>query len=317
MSGRNKKDLFKTTKEKSEKKTISRLTPSENSLDVAQEVADSLAIKMDREETRKLAFDLLGVYYAEIVSTLGLTSEQIRFDNFLSERVSAFSTYTTKGEKAVFFDQQLDNWIFSFFTLMSVRTFCHPSDEERGETTALMKSILDSFYEPEIHHRVKMQLFPYMKKYPECLPVVNCLNSTMSAFIICHEITHHVLGHTDIECSKAHEYEADKQAYELLKLMSLRHVDGSKLVITQNFLCSPVLLMQALDVVERWRGVKNGENVLYESGSYPFSYKREHALTRLIEADLDAGGLSMRDGFTAAYREALIDLGLEAITFES
>lgn len=304
------KHLFDLDEDRNNKKPVTRIRATEESLTIAQSVADDLNIQMDEEKTRSLAMNLLGIYFSDITRVIKIQDPSMIFDHFVSDDISAYSGFTIDRQAIIFFDQNLDNWLFSIFQIFSIRAFFVVTDDVRKDTNEILSLILSCLKQPSLHLNIRDRLRPYMSEYYNALPVINCLTMTSNAFIICHEIAHFQLKHNGKANNYDQEYQADQVAYKHLLTLCNTPNETNYLKITPNFLCTPCLLMRCFDLVERFYAKEAGACKLRESHSHPPSEKRGIALERANSKTWNSEAWHLYDGFNATIDELASDLEL-------
>ena len=304
------KHLFELDQGESKTDPVTRIQPTEDSLSVAQSVADDLDIQMDKEKTRILASNLLGAYFIDIIRVIDIDDPSLVFDHFVSSDISAYSGFTVDQKPIIFFDQNLDNWLFSIYQVLAIRAFFILSDDVRKDTNNILTMILRCLKQPDLHLEIRDRLRPYIAKYPNALPVVNCLTMTTNAFIICHEIAHYQLNHDGSANDHNQEYQADQTGYEHLLALSKSPEKTQHLKITPNFLCSPCLLMHCLDLAERFFARESGTTKIESSASHPLAEKRLIALQRVGQSTWGTEALDLYNGFKCTIDELADDLEL-------
>ena len=264
---------------------------------------------MDREKTRTLASNLLATYFTDITRVIEINDASLIFDHFASSEISAYSGFTDDQRPIIFFDQNLDHWLFSIYQAFAIRAFFIVTDEVRKETNGILTMILRSLKQPDLHLGIRERLRAYMAKYPKALPVINCLTMTSNAFIICHEIAHYQLEHDGNINDHNQEYQADQTGYEYLLALSKAPDATQHLKITPNFLCSPCLLMRCLDLAEQFFAREAGVEIK-DSQSHPRAEKRRLALQDANLKNWNLEAQNLYDGFNATIDELASDLGL-------
>jgi len=223
----------------------SKLVPTEESLAFSERIAKELDLPFDREQTAAHSQELSTRYFKDIVSVIAEFTKGITLEQGSTNSLEAFiEPYQSEGW--VFIDDHLDIWLFSLNKLVLFKACYHTTDEEEAQLSEWVKRYL-SISMTEDPHQNNLVLREETRKlfinYANLLPVANAMSVSMMIFIICHEISHHYLGHLNQAASPSSELEADKLAYELF-LKVAEHKDRLKSAqIDESTTSAPALMM--------------------------------------------------------------------------
>lgn len=217
--------------------------PSEDSLDLSQQIAETLKMPFDRVEVSSHGRNILSLYFDDIVCVLPEVGEQLFVEHGSINTLEAFvGPASERGH--IFVDEHLDFWLFGLNFLTNFKACYHCSDEEVAQLSEWIRGHLNMLDNPTaIHLTLRDDLRPLLEDFTAILPATNALTVAMLVFILCHEISHYFLNHLEQAAAPQLELEADQRAYELFLRLASHRTELKYAQIDESVTSAPCLLM--------------------------------------------------------------------------
>jgi len=241
-------------------------------------------------------------FFSEIVDFIGEDNEKIKYLPFLLKDYN-YHAFSASDGYIVLCDEILDALLY--FVVM-VCTFLANNNYSRKEKkdienylrTGIKKSYIQ--YEP-VGFLFDSYYIDLIKSSYEISEMGTYLANAIRAFMFCHELGHHVLGHTalkekhiikmkneeyscELDKTSIHdEYAADDYAFD--KYIKLMDVDENRYYtfFKYRFEYAPLLFFDICNALDKLTAIINGEKVQYTK--HPNPHKRRNKLrdTKIIE----------------------------------
>lgn len=278
-----------------------RFQATDEGLAIAKALAEQLGIEFDREGTRVHANQMHDLYFAAIVRIAELPPTTAQFAAGAFRLVNAFVP-ESEGTGRVFFDEQLDMWLFMCTQLVTIMACKQLEPDQVEDLVASFVANLNVPFNPHLHEVQRNGFLKFLRGHADCLEITTALTRAMVVFAICHEIGHVVLRHhepgTVPSCES--EFAADRKAAELFIKIVKAGKSAHPIYVSPKLTGAPVLLMFLFDLLGRYRR-KLGRPER-RSTTHPEPRDRAIRLLKLLEIILGDGRYVL-DGFSHAIEE--------------
>ncbi|MEL7005459.1 MAG: hypothetical protein AAFN93_22415 [Bacteroidota bacterium] len=234
------------------KRLYIKFMPTDQSLEIAKEIAEKMGYEFDDNKTKSLSIDLHVLYFNEILRKLNINPKTLSFQDGSIGKIEASIVPDLGNSGCIFFDDQLSFWLSNMCLLNSIATFTIPDEEEYKRLAYLFNSSLDCARKPYLHESSRDGFKPILLQYPDCLRVSDDLSKGMIVFIICHEIAHASSNHLHQVQDSNLELEADELGFKYYNQIVAHPKRTGYISLTNDFLIAPVLLMYYFDILEKY-----------------------------------------------------------------
>ena len=263
------------------------------------------------------------VYYQDILTAChieNINPDSVYFSLLPLKNLNAYANTTLNQDKVIVFDEELITFFTAFIIAVIVAVYTDTSDDEVEFFDEFILNSLDDFFS-----RTKSRTKDSNKKHTQDFmgiierdyyftQVGSYFSMAFTVFIICHELSHHILGHStkkrvfaipenngeSIEIpvnspSINEEFEADTHAYKLyLELIENRdRIEVAQL--SDAFNRAPLVFFELMDIVQTYSEYKTGES--YRSDSHPHPQQRKERLIKKYDSGLHHYGEEFYKGF--------------------
>ncbi|XLS29869.1 hypothetical protein ACJD0Z_03365 [Flavobacteriaceae bacterium M23B6Z8] len=229
-----------------------RFVPTEESLEISQQLANKLGFEFHTDKVKHLALNLHRTYFNEIIGLLQLGHAGIDFDPGSIGQITAFIDPVAENKGMVFFDEQFDFWLSELVTINTIAACKLPPEKDFMKMVAIFEKTLKTFVIPDLHKQTRAAIKPFIFEHSDVVPLAHELSKAMMVFIICHEIAHKKLGHLGKTKSRIHEFEADLRALTYFEKIIALKKEANYIKLEESFLAAPILLMNYLSILERY-----------------------------------------------------------------
>lgn len=293
---------------------------------------DNIWNKWDRQGTSKptnmesvaaAPYDTFRSYFDDIMQACEIKNidpNTVFFALVRIKNLNAFANTMPNSDRVIIFDGDLIAFFTTFIITTLQAVYSNPTEQETEDVEAFLLSTLNTFYgkeqseeENEVYGN---QFMTIIQKDYQLTEIGSYFSMAFTVFIICHELSHHILGHAEekrmyvvpdvsqkrqdsIPCNTPayeEEFEADAYGYQLfLELIEKEdQIESAKL--SQAFNRAPLMFFDFIDIVELF-GRKKG---FYQqkSDTHPDPMARKKYLLSLYDKQLDAEGDELYKGFT-------------------
>lgn len=280
---------------------IGRYTPSEQSLDFSERVAQVQGMPFDREATRALGTNLYEEMYAELVQVLNLEDLVPDFHSGVFRSPRAFSAYTPSSRPIVGLDMIFEYWMTSLHHIVGVLAFTVPDVAEERRIFRDVTSLFGLFQNPGDFTRVRGPIAYYYlaQHYAEIIRISNLLSRASLVFVMCHELAHLQLNHHGRAAGPDQELEADRKAAELFKRVVAKGRESrlSVIHIDPKVMCGPLIFTMILELFEAWLASRG---VDLSGGTHPPASERTGQLQPLLQNEFNDVAADIIQGSTHA-----------------
>ncbi len=280
---------------------IGRYTPSEQSLDFSERVAQVQGVPFDREATRALGTNLYEEMYAELVQVLELEGAVPDFHSGVFRSPRAFSAYTPSGRPIVGLDMIFEYWMTSLHHIVGVLAFTVPDKTEERRIARDVTSLFGLFQNSGDFKRVRGPIAYYYlaQHYAEIIRISNLLSRASLVFVMCHELAHLQLNHHGRAAGPDQELEADRRAAELFKHVVAKGQENRLGIIhiDPKVMCGPLIFTMILELFEAWL-ISRGVDL--SGGTHPPASERTAQLQPLLQDEFNDVAADIIQGSTHA-----------------
>ena len=262
------------------------------------------------------------VYYRDILSVCNIQnvdSSSVFFSLLLIKNLNAYATTTGNKDKVIVFDENLVTFFTALIISIMVANYTDPSDSELEVFDDFIFTNFDDFFNrsnPNVSKKNEEYRSTFMKiikrdyKFTE---IGSYFSMAFTVFIICHEVSHHILGHSikkrmysvpnnnnEFEIplntpSHEEEFEADLHGYKLFLELIDNNDQAEVAIIQQAFNRAPLMFFEILDLAQLYSENKIGSS--FKSESHPSPKVRKQKMLDFYEVDLHGHGLELYNGF--------------------
>lgn len=262
-------------------------------------------------------------YYHDILTACSIENiekDSVYFSLLPLKNLNAYANTTTNQDKIIVFDEELLTFFTAFIIAVMVAVYTDTTDDEVDFFDNFILNRLDDFY-----HRTKSRTNESNKKYTQDFTAIierdyyftqvgSYFSMAFTVFIICHELSHHILGHSvqkrmfafpegngeaiNIPINNPsinEEFEADSHAYKLY-LELIKNRDKIKVAqLTDAFNRAPLVFFELMDIVQTYAEYRSGK--AHCSDSHPPPQQRKEQLIKQYESNLHDYGKEFYKGF--------------------
>ena len=263
------------------------------------------------------------VYYQDILTACSIENiEQgsVYFSLLPLKNLNAYANTTINQDKVIVFDEELITFFTAFVIAVMVAVYTETTDDEVEFFDDFILDRLNDFYlrtksrTKESNKKHTQDFMDIIERDYYFTQVGSYFSMAFTVFIICHELSHHILGHSvekrmfafpDVNGESINipinnpsineEFEADSHAYKLyLELIKNRDkIDVAQL--TDAFNRAPLVFFELMDIVQTYAEYKTGQP--YKSDSHPHPQQRKERLINQYESGLHHYGEEFYQGF--------------------
>ena len=211
-------------------------------------------------------------YYSDIIKANNLEYKEIYYCLAKTRELNAYASTTQNGDYVVVFDSELYAFINDIIITCIVCVYSHPSD---GEIEFYFNHIFNLLLEfkglkkSNLPDKAGNEFLKIITKDYELTMLGSYCGAAIYAFIICHELSHHMLGHTKLskikmavfsknnteyfdmnETSFKEEYEADEMGFKLYVNVIKKYENLDNLKINNQFFSIPLFFFKILELLE-------------------------------------------------------------------
>jgi hypothetical protein len=284
------------------------LKPNSLSIQEASEIWDKWETEdLKRPNIEKIADDddFQINFFNEIVGFIfGKNHEKIIYLPFLLKDYN-YHAFTASDGYIVLCDEKFDQLLFFIITIC---TFLADNNYNRNEKHKIENYLRNGIKRYYIHHEdIELLNDNYfdeiIKSSYEISEKAIYLLNAIFAFMFCHELGHHVLGHTHSKekqiikmkneeysyevdmVSLLDEYAADDYAFDIFKKLLNVDKDRYFTFFKYRFEYAPLLFFDICSSLDKLSAIINGQKIHYTK--HPNPHKRRNKLrdTKIIERD--------------------------------
>lgn len=279
------------------------------------------------EEVASDPYAIFCSYFDDIMKACEIkeiSPERVYFALIRIKNLNAFANTLPNDDKVIVFDDNLIAFFTAFIITTMLAVYSDPTEQETKELEIFLLSTLNAFHDKEQsqeEYEIYADQFMKMIEKDYELTKIGCyFGMAFTVFVICHELSHHILGHAeekekyfvpqnnqaiDSQTETAtvsfntpayqEEFEADDHGYQLfLELIDkVDQVESAKL--SQAFNHSPLMFFEIIEVVDlfaRYKGFKN-----QQSDTHPQPMVRKEYLLSRYKNKLHPDGDELYTGF--------------------
>ena len=287
---------------------MERFIPTNDSLNLSQKLAEEMGLSFDKESVKKLAINLHGAYFGEIISKLDMASLGLNFKQGSLRKIAAFAGSNNLKTVDIFFDELFDFWLMNMCFCNSVAAFKVLNQQEFVELEQIFESSLDLFANTYQHELIRDRFLPLKFQHLECLRFGHDLSKAMITFVLCHEIAHVSAGHLSKKSDVQFELEADLLAIEYYDTILSHPNKSGYLSFGEDFLGAPIILFNYFSVSEKRLFTKT--RVRPTRKSHPNPMDRVENISPYIEAKGTEKAKYILNGFLAGLEDLVEHLAL-------
>lgn len=262
-------------------------------------------------------------YFDDILTACDLTdidASLIYFSLIRINNLNAYAHTMPNTDKIIVFDENLISFFTAFIITAMVSVYSQPSAIETKQLENFIISNLKTFHgdasskTPQIKTVFAKRFMQIIKKNYKLTEIGCYFSIAFTVFIICHELSHHILGHAEDKRmhvthntqGKKHaiplntpayeeEFEADIYGYKLF-LEVIDKVDQMQSAkLSQWFNRAPLIFFEMIDIVQLFTKT-TGKNQ-YGSDTHPEAMQRKKCLIAQYEKTLHPDGLELYNRF--------------------
>ncbi|MCK5901856.1 MAG: hypothetical protein KAG28_01795 [Cocleimonas sp.] len=272
-------------------------------------------------DTAKMEADpqrIYRAYFDDILQACDLNdiaTDCIFFTLIDIKNLNAYASTLPNKDRVIVLDENLVSFFTCFFIASLVAVYSKPSAHQSDQLEAFLFDTLAHFANPQ--HSVQ-QKKDYASRFKKIIQVdyrlteIGCyLSIACTLFILCHELSHHLLGHTENRCLSPNsaedqriaqmlntpnhneEFAADHYGYDLfLSLIeNVEQVQFAKL--SHAFNRTPLLFFEVIEIVHNIQPKK--ESALQQKDTHPPPMKRKSQLLSHYQHQLHGDGEALYD----------------------
>ncbi|TAN68129.1 MAG: hypothetical protein EPN17_09815 [Methylobacter sp.] len=210
-------------------------------------------------------------YYLDIVKANNLKNKNVHFCLARTKELNAYANTTKNGDYVVVFDSELYTFINDVIITCIVCVYSHPSDDEVDFYFSHVYDLFLQFKGFTIKKSSEEQGDDFVKiitKDYDLTMLGSYCGAAIYAFIICHELGHHILGHTKKgkvkkaifsentevsigfnKTSIEEEFEADEIGFHLYTNISKEYENLKDLKLNNQFISVPLIFFKLLEIL--------------------------------------------------------------------
>lgn len=262
-------------------------------------------------------------YFDDILTACDLAeidASLVYFSLIRIKNLNAYANTMPNTDRVIVFDENLISFFTAFIITAMVSVYSQSSKVDIKQLDDFIISNLSSFYH-ETTAKIQQEKDTFASDFMQIikrdykLTEIGCYFSmAFTVFIICHELSHHILGHAEDkrlymvkntqgeQCSiplntPAHqeEFDADAYGYQLFLdlIEKVDQVQSAKL--SQAFNRAPLIFFEIIDIVQLFAQQQG----IHQQGSdtHPEAMERKKRLTEYYEERLHPDGIALYQGF--------------------
>jgi len=263
------------------------------------------------------------IYYQDILIACPIENikpDSVYFSLLPLKNLNAYANTTTNQDKVIVFDEDLITFFTAFIIAVMIAVYTDTTDLEVEFFDRFILARLEDFYSLT-KSRTEASNKQYTEDFMKIIErdyyftqVGSYFSMAFTVFIICHELSHHILGHStkkrafaipenngeSIEIpinspSIKEEFEADSYAYKLY-LELIKNRDKIKVAqLTEAFNRAPLVFFELMDIVQTYAEYKTGQS--FKSDSHPHPQQRKERLMNQYDSGLHHFGEEFYKGF--------------------
>lgn len=230
-------------------------------------------------DTEKVIYEpdkIFKSYYLDIIKANDLEENNVYFCYAKTGDLNALASTTKNGDHVIIFDSGLQVFINNVIITLIVCVYSTPSDQEvEFYFNHIFKEILE-FKGLSSNFSGNDDFMKIITKDYDLTMLGSYCGASIFTFIICHEIAHHILGHTkkrkkmamtnhkgeidhiDIDdVSQLQEFDADSFGFELYTSAIKNYSSLNNLKLNNQFLSVPLSFFLLLDILELFASPSN------------------------------------------------------------
>lgn len=279
---------------------VLRYIPTDNALDLAEELAKALGQPFDRAAVAAQSETLHETMFADLAASLGVDASALTFRSGVYSRARAFVGRSTTGATHLGLDLVFDFVIAAAGHIMVVLATVELEPDEVRRLHRALDDVFSLFVDNHRFKTLRESVRPLLTDYHYCLNLSHALTRSMTVSVLCHELAHLELRHLERPASAELELEADARGAELF----LRHVrDGgargpTSVYVDPKLAAAPVLLLRLFDLYEAWLAQRGSP--VTPSATHPPAAMRANRVETILRPYLIEKATYILDGMTAA-----------------
>ena len=300
------------------RKTVSDVDETWNEWD-----AQGTSKPTNMEEVASAPYETFRSYFDDIMQACEVSevdSDTVFFALIRIKNLNAFANTMPNADKVIVFDDNLIAFFTAFIITAMQAVYSDPTEQEAEELEGFLFSTLNTFHgkeqTQEENEAYVNQFMKIIQKDYKLTEIGSYFSMAFTVFIICHELSHHILGHAEDKRmylvpkakqknKESHipfntpaykeEFEADEYGYKLfLELIDkVDQVESAKL--SQAFNRAPLLFFEIIEIVQLFG--RNKDFYQQKSDTHPDPMERKKYLLSLYDKQLDTNGEELYKGF--------------------
>lgn len=255
-------------------------------------------------------FEHYQAYFDDIVNIAGLEKEQFYFILVRIQNLNAYASTLPNQDKVIVCDDKLIGFFSAFIVAVLVAVYKNPAVIEPDALEEFILKTIEQFYlgdQANVNNdRYTQSLLELIKMDFKLTEIAGYFSMAFTVFILCHELSHHLLGHTSDKAlfvlnsqhpempvplnnpSYEEELAADLYGFKLF-LELINQSEQAKIVkLAKLFDWSPLLFFEIIQVTESFATLY-GYTQLANS-SHPDPIQRKQHLFKRYKKSFSAEG---------------------------
>ena len=184
---------------------------------------------------------------------------------------------TPHADSAIVIDKVLSRFLIRLSTLVVAATFAPFEDDCAQEAEGLAEFFLQGGTPPDTQSWLAI-----VRRCPSLFGHSVALFRAWFAFVFCHEVAHHRLGHLAEQTSHETELKADRFACTLFRRLITTEKETEELRLTHNLMLAPAILFASFDFLRR------GVDFPELAGTYPTFNQRFETIVSALGPTAEA-----------------------------
>lgn len=287
---------------------VFKVAPTEDALDLAEEIARALGQPFDRQATAAQSESLHETMFAELVESLGLDPEAVAFRSGVYSSARAFAGLSQEKMPHVVLDLVFDFWVFAVGHMMVIKATTALSKDELARLHGVLDQVFTLFIDNHRFTRLRESFRPLLLDYEQCLNLSHALTRSMTVSVLCHELAHIRLGHLGRPASRDLEFEADAlgAGYFMDHVRRGTASGPTSAYVDPKIAAAPILLLRIFDLYEAWLAKHGGGAT--NSATHPPASERADRLDARMRSGLTERAIYILDGMSAALADLKAEL---------
>lgn len=256
-------------------------------------------------------YDTFRSYFNDIIQACEIDTDSVFFALIRIKNLNAFANTMPNTDKIIVFDDNLIAFFTAFIITIVQAVYSDPTEQEMEELEVFLFSTLNTFHgkeqSPKKNEVYVNQFMKIIQKDYQLTEIGSYFSMAFTIFIICHELSHHILGHAEVKQkiqdsipfntpAYQEEFEADVYGYQLfLELISKEsQIESAKL--SQTFNRAPLIFFDIIEIVDLFGRKKGFCQQL--SDTHPTPMARKKHLLSLYDKQLDTASDELYKGFS-------------------